>query len=119
MIQLILHLLGDYVLQSDKMAVNKTSSHKWAFIHALLYAIGFAWIVPSVWAWLVIFGTHFLIDRYRLAKYWVRFYNQVSVLEAGPFGYPADKPPFIAFWLMVIIDNTMHLLINFLAIAYL
>ncbi|TGE22824.1 DUF3307 domain-containing protein [Hymenobacter metallicola] len=117
--QLIAHLLGDYVMQSDKMAQLKTKSHKWALIHALIYASQFVWLAPSVQAWLVIFGTHFFIDRYRIALYWIRFYNGVPVEHAGPFGYPADKPPFIAFWLMVLIDNTLHLTINYLAIRYL
>ena len=117
MIQLLAHLLGDYVLQSDRMARNKTCSHRWALLHALLYALCFVWIVPSVWAWLVILSTHFLIDRYRLATYWIRFYNGVQ--DPGLFGYEAAKPAYMAFWLMVIVDNTMHLVINYLAITWL
>jgi hypothetical protein len=99
------------------MAWFKTKSHKWALLHAFTYAIGFAFIVPSVWAWLVIFGTHFFIDRYRLATYWIRYYNGVK--DPGPFGFAADKPDYMAFWLLVIIDNTLHLLINYLAITWL
>lgn len=119
MIQLLLHLLGDYVLQTNAMAQNKTSSHKWALLHAFIYSIGFAFIVPSVWAWLVIFGTHFLIDRYRLAVYWIRWYNRIPAAAAGPFGYDAATPPWLAGWLLIIIDNTFHLVINFMAITWL
>lgn len=115
--QLLAHLIGDYLLQNDSMAVNKTKSHLWAFIHALTYSITFAFLAPSFLAWLVIFGTHFIIDRYRIALYWIRFYNGVS--DPGPFGYPRLKPEYMAFWLMVIIDNTMHLTINYLALRYL
>lgn len=117
--QLIAHLLGDYVMQSDKMAQLKTKSHKWAFIHALIYSSAFVHLAPSLGAWLVIFGTHFLIDRYRIALYWIRFYNGIPATNAGPFGYDQGKPPYMAFWLMVIIDNTLHLTINYLALRYL
>lgn len=115
--QLILHLLGDYVLQNDWMAQNKTKRHWPAFLHALLYALPFWLLHPSLAAWAVIFGTHFLIDRYRLALYWIRAYNGVS--EPGPFGYPRLKPEYMAFWLMVIIDNSLHLAINYAALRWL
>lgn len=35
------------------------------------------------------------------------------------FGFPADTPPWMAFWLMVIVDNTMHILINGAALRWL
>lgn len=114
---LLMHLLGDYVLQSDKMALNKTRSHKWAFSHALLYAIGFVWLAPSLVAWLVIFGTHFLIDRYRLAAYWIQFYNGTANRENS--GYGPEKPAWLAVWPMIIIDSTFHLLINYGALRWL
>ncbi|TGE07693.1 DUF3307 domain-containing protein [Hymenobacter fodinae] len=115
--QILLHLLGDYVLQNDWMAQNKTKAHWPAFVHALLYALPFTLIAPSPLAWAVIFGTHFLIDRYRLALYWIRIYNRIEVV--GPFGYAESKPPYMAFWLMVIIDNTLHLTINYAAMRWL
>lgn len=119
MLPLLFHLIGDYVIQNDWMAQNKTKSNKAAAIHALSYAALFAFIAPSVAAWLVIFWTHFFIDRYRLATYWIRFWNRVPTEDAGPFGYSKGKPEYMSFWLMVIIDNTMHLSINHLALAYL
>lgn len=117
MLPFLFHLIGDYILQNDWMAQNKTKAHFPAFVHALTYSLLFAFIAPSPVAWLVIFSTHFLIDRYRLALYWIRFYNRVQF--AGPFGYEESKPPYMAFWLMVIIDNTLHLTINHLALTYL
>lgn len=117
--QIVLHLLGDYFLQNDWMAQNKTKAHWPALVHALLYSLSFVLIAPSIAAWLVIFGTHFLIDRYRLALYWIRFYNRVPLPEAGPFGYLKAKPEYMAFWLMVVIDNTLHLAINYSALRWL
>ena len=114
---LLLHLCGDYLLQNDWMAVNKTKRHLPAFIHALIYSLPFLVLHPSWAAWLVIFVTHFLIDRFRLAKYWVVFVNRVE--DPGPFGYDKSKPDYMAFWLLIIVDNAIHLLINFLALKYL
>ena len=67
--QFILHAIGDYVLQSDWQANNKTKAHFPAFCHALTYSLPFLMLTQSPVAWLTIFGTHFLIDRYRLARY--------------------------------------------------
>jgi hypothetical protein len=68
MTQLLIHLWGDYILQSDWMAQNKTKAYLPAFVHALLYSLGFLLLRPSWKAWLVIAVTHFFIDRYRLAR---------------------------------------------------
>ena len=119
MLPLLFHLIGDYLLQNDWMAQNKTKSDKAAAVHALTYSLLFAFIAPSIAAWVVIFWTHYFIDRYRLAVYWIRLVNRIPKAAAGPFGYPADKPPYMAFWLMVIIDNTLHLAINYAALTYL
>ena len=67
--QLILHLTGDYLLQSDWMALNKIKNSRAAATHALVYSLPFLLLQPSWTAWFVIFFTHFLIDRFALAKY--------------------------------------------------
>ena len=67
--QITIHAIGDYILQSDWMANGKTKSWQPALAHALVYSLGFLLLKPSLAAWLVIFGTHYLIDRYRLARY--------------------------------------------------
>ena len=115
--QLILHLIGDYLFQTDWLAQNKTKKFLPAFIHALVYSLPFMILKPSLFAWMIIFTTHFFIDRYRLVKHWVIIVNQVK--NSGPFGYDINKPDYIAFWLLIIIDNTFHLAINFLALKYL
>jgi hypothetical protein len=32
--------------------------------------------------------------------------------ECKATGYPPDTPPWLAVWLMIIADNTIHVLIN-------
>lgn len=72
--QLICHAIGDYVLQSDWMATEKTKRSVAALVHVLTYAIPFLFLRPSFLALAFIVGTHFIIDRWRLARYvcWVK-----------------------------------------------
>lgn len=120
--QVVSHLLGDYVLQSHWMAQGKTSRHLPAALHALTYGIPFLIFGASWQALVVIVGTHFVIDRWRLAKYVLFAKNQLAPpdfrpREAGGTGYPEDTPPWLAVWLMIWGDNAIHLLINMLAIG--
>ena len=139
--QLIAHLIGDYILQNHWMANRKTKEWAPALAHVLLYGVPFAFLVPSVEAWLVIVATHLVIDRYRLAAYWVDFWGTgkegaltVCVMHLRGFDLAdgpvwtdgvqvVDRtpaaPPFLAVWLLILVDNTMHLTINALAIALL
>lgn len=113
--QLICHLVGDYVLQTDWMARNKTSNFGVALIHALVYASPFAFITGWTWALAVIFGTHVIIDRYRLASMVMRI-KQWSWRKTER---ELSAPPDVRAMLMIVIDNTIHLTINFFAIKYL
>lgn len=125
MIQLILHLIGDYLTQSDWMAQNKTKSTWAAFCHATVYSLPFA-LVASLNAWLVIWGTHLLIDRFRLARYVVYAKNWLAPRshwhpwsECSATGYHKDAPPWLSVWLMIAADNTLHLAINYASITHL
>jgi len=127
--QLILHLFGDYVLQSDWMAQNKTKRDLPAFTHALVYALPFFLLtrdsVRGQIAWATIFLTHFVIDRYRLARYVVWAKEWLSPTRPLPWkdctgtGYDPAKPAWLAVWLMIAADNTLHLAINYAAIRWL
>ena len=73
----------------------------------------------------VILITHFFIDRYRLARYlcWIKNFLQPGKNHAwadcAGTGYHKDRPAWLAVWLMIITDNTLHILINALALKYL
>lgn len=67
--QLILHLLGDYVTQSQWMADNKRKNDIAAFVHAVVYMLPFLWLAPSLASLSAIGISHFLIDRFGLAVY--------------------------------------------------
>lgn len=130
MIQLILHLIGDYVTQSDWMAQNKRKAFMPAWIHATIYSLPFYFLTRSLQhnqiAWLVIFLSHFLIDRYGIARYVVFAKNCMGPRKDWPIwancnvtGYPSERPPWLAVWLLIAADNTIHLAINYAALRWL
>lgn len=126
MIQLILHLFGDYVMQSDWMAQNKTKRSWPALCHAVVYSLPFLLLKPSMVAFAVILGTHFLIDRFRLARFVTYAKNWMAPpsdwhpwSECSGTGYHKDSPAWLSVWLLIAADNTLHLAINYAALRWL
>lgn len=120
---LVAHAVGDYLLQTHHQATQKTSKWLPAILHGATYTIPFVFVTQSLTALLVIFGTHVVIDRYRLARHVVWFKNQFAPKAYRPAhtatGYPGDTPDWLAFWLLIIADNVIHILINIGAVAWL
>jgi hypothetical protein len=172
--QILCHLVGDYCLQSDWQALVKTQSSKPAFWHALTYTLCFLFLTRSPLALAFIFVTHFVIDRWRLARYvcwaknflapkWIDMYRKGWVCgicagksfsdsssskwiapcpkcqdsskmlcvseetfkvrnypwaECVGTGYHKDRPPFLAVWLVIVCDNTLHIFFNGIALHW-
>jgi len=134
--QMILHLLGDYVTQSDWMAQTKTKRSWPALCHALLYGLPFL-LIGSLGAVAVIVVSHFAIDRWRLIRYVIWLKNHLSPRmthdrraahvdvwwsswnECRATGYHESSPAWLAVWLMIAADNTLHLAINAAALRWL
>jgi hypothetical protein len=147
MLQLLLHLIGDYMTQTDWMAKNKTKSSLAAGAHAIVYSVPFLIAPPvlnsfqeflssftgrnyapfdpcSIWAFSVILTTHFLIDRFRLARFMVFGKNKITNpslkwSDCSTTGYHKDDPAWLTVWLLIVADNTLHLTINYFALSYL
>lgn len=117
------HMVGDYLIQSDWMAQEKTRRWWPAIAHAVTYGLPFLLVTQSALALLVIVGTHALIDRYRLARHVVWFKNQFAPKPFRPAhtptGYGLDRPDWLSVWLLIIADNTIHMLINVAAVVWL
>lgn len=133
--ELIAHLCGDYVLQNHWMAQNKVRAWLPAFVHASLYMLPFLLLTTSPAALAVMWSTHLLIDRFRLARYWVEFWGVGMPgflwMSLGPaamchtdeelmeLNRGRAAPDWLAVWLLILVDNTIHLGINHAAMAYL
>jgi hypothetical protein len=124
--QLVCHAIGDYVLQSDWMAREKVKRWWPALVHACVYVLPFLALRPSPWALAVMVSTHAVIDRLRLARYVVYAKNFLAAradwrpwADCSGTGYPADRPPWLAVWLLIIADNVFHVLINGAALRWL
>lgn len=121
--QLVLHAIGDYVLQSDWMATEKTKKSLAALAHVVTYALPFLLLTTSPAAIVFIAGTHFVIDRWRLARYVCWAKNRLwpgwrPWSECAKTGYPDDRPAWLSTWLMIVVDNLMHVVLNGIALRW-
>ena len=132
--QLFAHLWGDYVLQTDWMALNKKKPGWRGFfaclMHVLAYGIPFLFLTRSPLALVVIVATHFAIDRTHVAPWLVWLHNLAGPPAVGDKhatwaeckpngGYHPSRPAWIAIWLCIIVDNIFHLTINWAALRWL
>lgn len=122
--QLILHGIGDYLTQTNKMANEKAKSLTWAYIHSLVYSLPFFLLTQSVYAFLTIQISHMLIDHYRLARYVVFAKNWITEphlkwADCNQTGYPNSMPGYLSTWLLIIADNVIHLSLNYMALRWL
>ena len=126
------HLMGDYLFQTEWMAMNKSKNDiiGWtaAIVHCWIYSFAvclFMWNFSLVWM-TVVFWTHFPIDKFALGEKYMHFLkgkgmkdyvkkdednwksinnlNRYDVLEGG-----------FSAVVYTITDNTMHLILMYLA----
>ncbi len=106
------------------MALEKTKRWWPAVVHAVTYGLPFLLLTHSVIALAVIVGSHAVIDHYRLARHVVYVKNFIAPRsywhpwdECSGTGYHQDRPPWMTVWLMIIADNTIHVVINSAVLA--
>ena len=89
------HMLGDYLFQNPWMAFNKTKRNFPCIVHCLIYTLCILLVTRWLnWKLLIVFITHFIMDRFRLATYWRKIMG--------------DKEPQLPY--IILSDNTIHLL---------
>jgi hypothetical protein len=120
------HFIGDYLLQSDWMATEKTKRWLPAVMHGLFYTLPFLLFTLNAWALLIICLTHIVIDRYRLVRHLIWLKNFIAPRrtwqtweECKETGYSNSRPAWLTVWLMIITDNLLHVLINSATLYYL
>ena len=115
--QLILHAVGDYLIQNDWMALNK-KKRSWkgelaCQVHCITYSLPFL-LVGSWWSVLAIYASHYLFDRTKIVDWFLATRNGVGHIRN--FGF-SDKRPFpVVFFVYVVVDNTFHVICNWLAL---
>jgi hypothetical protein len=94
------HLVGDYLLQNDWMALHKKASSLRCAIHCALWTASvmlFAgWRSPVVAA--VLFATHFAQDRTGVIRWSMRMAGQEQ-FASGP----------CSPWSIIVVDNVWHI----------
>ena len=97
------HLVGDYLLQNDWMALNKKKHSLPCAVHATLWTLAvcaFAgwWSLPAI---AVLWITHFLQDRTGIILFWMTKINRQAEFT---------KPP-SAPWSIMVVDNVWHIVV--------
>lgn len=125
------HLVGDYLLQNNWMAMNKSGSTFKCLIHCLIYTVAVCLIcwIPD-WRWFVIvFLSHYFIDRYSLADKWLKLIkgrslteflnadNSSKQLTSDFFNHIILRGGFTSL-VYCVADNTMHLLIMYYGMKF-
>jgi hypothetical protein len=110
--QIVLHFIGDFLLQNNWMAKNKAGFHfiGWAacFVHCFIYALPFLFYL-SITGVSLVFLTHFVIDKFRVAYYWTIFFK-IDKNE------PENKE--LSFFLVFLVDIALHFATNFFIFQY-
>lgn len=105
------HLVGDYLLQNDWMAMNKKKSGFPCVVHCFIWASSvclFAGWHPL--CWLLLFITHFIQDRTQIITWWMR----LKWKDQSKFAEPPMAP-----WSIVVVDNVWHIVTLYLVWRFL
>ena len=117
MFELLLgHLAGDYLLQTDWMAKNKSGNDLagWlaAFIHCILYTFAVCLFMSNfqlIWI-AVVFCSHFFIDKFAFGKWYLK---NIKGMEMDDYRREYHGELHAGFTAVVytVTDNTMHLIL--------
>lgn len=117
MFELLLgHLVGDYLLQNEWMAQNK-SKNTWlgwltAFIHCIIYTLAVCLIM---WEWNIIwvvavFFSHFFIDKFAFGYWYLKHIKGLDTYSYKMVWLSELRAGFNAV-IYTVTDNTMHLVL--------
>ncbi len=132
---LIAHLVADYLLQNNWMALNKTKAKRPLFVHTIIYGLTMGIMFQS---WLIITPAmclHGIVDGMSLGNVWLRLiggrsfesidkvHEQFSPMSHGEREEPPmrDATIYISFTAIVYVvaDFLIHFLTTFPAILFL
>lgn len=96
---LVGHLVGDYLIQNDWMALNKKQSSIHCAVHCTLWTLAVC-LFAGWFHWLpatVLFVTHFAQDRTKIINWYMAAMGQQK-FASGP----------CAPWSIIVVDNVWH-----------
>jgi uncharacterized membrane protein len=96
-----LHFISDFILQSDKMAMSKSSSSKWLTIHVAVYGLPF----------LIVFGWKYALINALL--HWI-----TDALSSRATSYLWKKEKRHWFFVVIGFDQAIHLTCLLLTLPY-
>jgi hypothetical protein len=99
------HLIGDYLIQNDWMALNKKKSHLICLVHVSTYMIPFLLTPLSPIQLLLIAIQHYVLDRWYFVKWFC--------LKTKKFQQEINS-----FWGHIIVDNVLHIIWMMLVVNY-
>jgi hypothetical protein len=119
------HIIGDYFLQNNWMALNK-SKHKglgWftCTIHCILYTLAVCtvmWLFNPFWI-LIVFLSHFIIDKFGIPEKYLKLIKGRSLEEFMENPENKTYDPHIGlragFDVLVytVVDNGMHIILMY------
>lgn len=104
------HLVGDYLLQNDWMALNKKKADPYGnfacVVHCGIWSMcvlvfsGWYHARPLSLLCAILFFTHYIQDRTQIVKFWMTKINRQPEFV---------KPP-MAPWSIIVVDNVWHIL---------
>ena len=93
------HLIGDYLLQNDWMALNKKQSSWHCLAHVIVYLLPFCCVGLLWWQIALIGLQHFLQDRTGFVVWFMKVKGSEKFAN-GP----------CAPWSIIVMDNIIHIL---------
>lgn len=99
LLAIIGHLIGDYLVQTDWMAINKKTRSWPCAVHCAIWTAVVCRLAD--WGWIpaaVLFVAHFAQDRTNVIRWYIR------VMKGEAFAQPPLAP-----WSIIVVDNVWHI----------
>ena len=108
------HLVGDYLLQNDWMALNKKRNISICALHAMLWTLAvmtFAeWWSFTVFA--ILYCTHLIQDHTNVVTWWMSKVGQRRFMATDDFDMINFKViPGLGPWSVIVVDNVWHIVV--------
>ncbi|MFA6526649.1 MAG: DUF3307 domain-containing protein [Candidatus Buchananbacteria bacterium] len=120
------HLTSDYLLQTNKMAIRKSrpgwEGSFWCFLHCLIYTAVIMLFLQTAnpLVALIIFLSHYPIDRWSLGGKWLKFIGSRDYMtEFSSTDQYRDLHLSFSVLVYVVADNTLHLLLMWFSLKWL